>query len=228
MKSKKCTKCNKIKHLDEFHKAKLGKFGRTAVCKDCKKIYNDEHKERRSFLNKERYKRDSERIKKNVNTYRQKNHEEIKAKKRKYWHKNREKLLKKKSIYNKQTRKHRNAHTKARKKCDPNFKLAINIRGRLNRAIKNNYKSGSSISDLGCTISELKQYIQTKFKQGMTWENWSKNGWHLDHIQPLSSFDLTDRDQFLKAVHYTNLQPLWAEEHKQKTKKDLITLKLKT
>ena len=67
------------------------------------------------------------------------------------------------------------------------------------------------MSDLGCTIPELKQYLESKFQEGMTWENWGVHGWHIDHIIPLSSFDLADRDQLLTAFHYTNLQPLWAQ-----------------
>jgi len=51
----------------------------------------------------------------------------------------------------------------------------------------------------------------------MTWDNWSKDGWHLDHIVPLSSFDLSDREQFLKACHYTNLAPLWSEDNLTKS-----------
>lgn len=74
-------------------------------------------------------------------------------------------------------------------------------------------KSGSPVRDLGCSLEELKTHLEQQFQLGMTWENWSRTGWHIDHIQPLSSFDLTDREQFLKAAHYTNLQPLWAKDN---------------
>jgi hypothetical protein len=50
----------------------------------------------------------------------------------------------------------------------------------------------------------------------MTWENWAHRGWHLDHIRPLASFDLTDESQLKEAIHYTNLQPLWAEDNIRK------------
>lgn len=63
---------------------------------------------------------------------------------------------------------------------------------------------------------ELKQHLEKLFQPGMTWENWSRDGWHIDHIVPLSSFDLTDREQFLKACHFSNLQPLWAKENLSK------------
>ena len=70
---------------------------------------------------------------------------------------------------------------------------------------------------MGCSISELKDYLESKFQVGMTWENHSQTGWHIDHIKPLSHFDLSDRDQFLQACHYTNLQPLWAKDNLSKS-----------
>jgi hypothetical protein len=93
------------------------------------------------------------------------------------------------------------------------YKLSDNLRGRLRKAIKGNQKSGSAVKDLGCTIDELKTYLESKFLNGMTWDNYGYYGWHIDHIKPLSSFDLSDRKQMLEACHYTNLQPLWAKDN---------------
>jgi len=94
-----------------------------------------------------------------------------------------------------------------------NNRLKNRLRVRVCHALKNNQKAGSAVRDLGCTTEELKQYLESKFQSGMTWDNWSIDGWHIDHIKPLASFDLTDRQQFLEACHYTNLQPLWAKDN---------------
>ena len=95
-------------------------------------------------------------------------------------------------------------------------RLRLALRGRLRAALNGTLKTGSAVSDLGCTINELKAHLEAQFVQGMTWDNWAYDGWHIDHIKPLASFDLTDREQFLQACHYTNLQPLWAEENLSK------------
>jgi len=98
---------------------------------------------------------------------------------------------------------------------DINFKLRSLLRCRLNAVIRGS-KKGSAVRDLGCSIEELKLYLEPKFQDGMTWDNWGKYSWHVDHIVPLASFDLSDPEQLKKACHYTNLQPLWAYDNLSK------------
>ncbi len=112
-----------------------------------------------------------------------------------------------------------NLYRLKRAKTDVNFKLKINLRNRLNLSIKRNTKLGSGVRDLGCSVPEFKLYIESKFQPGMNWENWSINGWHLDHIRPLSSFDLSNKEELKKACHFTNLQPLWAKDNMKKGSK---------
>lgn len=78
-------------------------------------------------------------------------------------------------------------------------------------AIRGSYRSGSAVRDLGCTIPQLRDYLSERFAPEMSWENYGS--WHIDHVRPLASFDLRNRPQFLTAVHYTNLQPLWAADN---------------
>lgn len=63
---------------------------------------------------------------------------------------------------------------------------------------------------LGCTLDQFKRHIENLWLDGMSWENYGKLGWHLDHIIPCASFDLTDPQQQKKCFHYSNIQPLWA------------------
>lgn len=105
---------------------------------------------------------------------------------------------------------------KERYSSDLNYKLRSVLRARLNQALKHNLKSGSAVNDLGCSVEGLKTYLESKFKMGMTWDNWSRNGWHIDHIEPLSKFDLTNELELKIACHYTNLQPMWASENIKK------------
>jgi len=112
-----------------------------------------------------------------------------------------------------------NRYTKLRRKTDIQFKLACALRSRLRFAIKNGAKVGSAVRDLGCTIDELKIWIEKKFQPGMNWDNWANHGWHIDHKLALTNFDLTNREQLLIACHYTNLQPMWWLENIRKSNK---------
>lgn len=77
-------------------------------------------------------------------------------------------------------------------------------------------KAGSGVEDLGCSLEFFQTYIESLWQPGMTWANWSRWGWHVDHIQPVSSFDLTIREDLLMACHYTNLRPLWWNDNVSK------------
>jgi hypothetical protein len=91
------------------------------------------------------------------------------------------------------------------------------LRTRLWGALKGKAKIGSAVRDLGCTIPELIVHLEKQFTKGMTWDN--KGKWHIDHIKPLSMFDLTDKKQFLEACNFMNLQPLWALDNIRKGNK---------
>lgn len=162
----------------------------------------------------EHYSLNSERIKATVKVYREANKEFIEAKRLFEYDPIKEAEQSRKFRSN-----HPGAHTAYRKKRmaeDPSFKLTVHLRSRLRHAIKNNSKKGSAVKLLGCTVDELRIYLESKFITGMSWSNWSFRGWHVDHIKPLASFDLTDPIQLAEACHYTNLQPLWWRENIQK------------
>jgi hypothetical protein len=73
---------------------------------------------------------------------------------------------------------------------------------------------------VGLSSEELKIYIESKFLEGMTWENYGLHGWHIDHIIPLSS--VKTEDEIIKLCHYTNLQPLWAKDNLSKHNKIIV------
>lgn len=118
-----------------------------------------------------------------------------------------------------QHRKYRRKYNKNARLINLNTKLQQNLRTRLRQAIRTNQKSGSAVSDLGCSIEKFKLWIEIHWQEGMNWNNYGKNGWHIDHTIPLSKFDLRDRNELLKACHYTNLKPMWAMDNYKKGNK---------
>ena len=132
----------------------------------------------------------------------------FREKSKRYRNKHRVKVNKRKKSYYAVNKDKINQYYVTKRKTNLQFKLCSILRSRLYSVIKNNYKVGSAVKDLGCSVDELKVYLESKFQPGMTWDNHGLHGWHIDHIKPLASFDLTDRKQLLEACHYTNLEPL--------------------
>lgn len=193
---KTCTKCKISKELICFGIDRKRKNGLNLHCKECRKLFKNH-----SIIAS--YKR----------IYQDKNKEAIAVYQKEYRLKNKQKLQEQHS-----QRYHQRYHN------DPAFKITCNLRHRIKTVIKGTAKTGSSISELGCTAQELKLHLESKFQPGM---NWTLHGsgpgtWQIDHIKALCKFDLTNLSEFKQACHYTNLQPLWYEDHLNKTKNDIL------
>lgn len=113
-------------------------------------------------------------------------------------------------------RQRRRIRASERYATDIEYRLACLIRQRARHALKGKVKPASALQALGCTADELWAHLERQFLPGMTRENHTRHGWHMDHIVPVAAFDLTDEEQFARAFHYTNLQPLWAQDNLSK------------
>lgn len=106
---------------------------------------------------------------------------------------------------------------KNKRETDTSFKLNHYLSSRLHTALKGKRQSDTLVSYTGCSLLYLKQHIENKFVEGMNWDNYGK--WHIDHIKPVSLFDLKDEEQIKKCWNYNNLQPLWALDNIKKSNK---------
>jgi len=130
--------------------------------------------------------------------------EKIRNYTKEYWQKNKAK---------------RNEYVKNRIKNNKNARIAAKLRASISSALtrKNASKTVSTEQLLGCSLHQARYYLECKFKEGMTWDNHGK--WHIDHIIPVSFFNLNDIKEQKKACNFTNLQPLWAKENISKSNK---------
>ena len=234
-KTKTCSKCGETKSLGAFYKHKTCKDGVQGHCKLCikaqkkayyeankgkiltqQKAYYEANKEKISALHKDYREANKEKISALIKAYHEANKEKRADQRKARYEVNKDKVSAQQKAYRKANREKINARIRQRYKRDVQFRLGLALRNRLRRAVKNQQRTSSAIRALGCTIKELKRHLEAQFTDGMSWENWALDGWHIDHIKPLASFDLTDRKQLLEACHYTNLQPLWAKENLSK------------
>lgn len=224
-----CPNCNQKKILKEFNKNRSNSDGLNSICRICQSICAKKSykKNLHTITQKHKIYRDNNKeiLKQKDKIRKSKNKEKISEQNKKYYMNNIEKIKENK----KKRAKEISQYYSNRKKNDINFRISCNLRSRLYAAIKNNQKIGSAIKDLGCSIEFLKQYLASQFysnkktKKIMSWDNYGIE-WEIDHIIPLMYFNLTKRKQFLKANHYTNLRPLWKDDHKTKTARDILNI----
>lgn len=146
---------------------------------------------------------------------------EIKLYQRKFYQINKKELRQQNRTYYKKNKEaineHQRKHSLNRRRNDISYRLKGYLRRRIWSALKGKNKSKSTMILLGCSLEFLKQHLESKFKLGMSWNNYGK--WHVDHIKPCASFDLSKPNEQHKCFHYTNLQPLWAKENLSKNDK---------
>lgn len=168
-------------------------------CKSKKDGYNFHCKKCRSSSFQKMFAKDPEGFRESRREYKRNNRDKIKVWRKQWKENNRE--------------KYREQQRRQRKKVK--VRIKDSLRNRLNSTIR--LKRRTSLEYMGCDLSFLMGYLEVQFKEGMTWDNYGK--WHIDHIKPCCLFDLEDEAEQLICFHYSNLQPLWAEENWKKGNK---------
>jgi len=151
--------------------------------------------------------------------YRKKNADKIAKQKKEYRKKNADKIAKQRKEYRKKNRDKIAKYERERYQTNLFCKLQRRIHehcGRIAKATKYK-KTMPSLKYLGCTLEEFKTHIESKWQEGMTWENHAHDGWHMDHIVPIDWF-VKNSDDPWKANHFKNLQPMWANDNFSKGK----------
>jgi len=207
---RKCLACDTVKSIDNFQKRSVKLNTYHAECKQCV-----------SVRRKAEYAINPEPAKQRAKERAKLNPERKQAEDKKHYLDNRENRQVYQSTYyqaNKETRiAYSVKYTRERAAADPLFRMVRNLRGRTNVAFKlrNVTKNGHTLDWLGCTPLELRAHLVSKFTPEMTLENYGSH-WHIDHIIPVSAWDLTNPTHIAACFHWTNLQPLMGAENMSK------------
>jgi len=231
---KKCTKCKQDKAAEDFCKNQVWckecrkeydkayyKQNREKIKEQTKayrkqntekiKEYRKAYRKQNTEKIKAYYEQNREKINKQQKAWYQQNAEKLKERGKAYYEQNREQMKAYVKAYRKQNRDKRRIYKRNKLKTDINFRLADNLRRRMRRVLKGKSKSKKSMDLIGCSADFLKKHLENQFQPGMSWNNYGNpNGdhsecWHIDHIVPCASFDLSDPKQQQKCFHYFSL-----------------------
>ena len=202
---------------------KIYRFKNKEMLEEKRKIFYEKNRER--ICARVRFLRNQPSRKEEINKYQRERRitggERMNRLNRERYARNRDKFRLYAKEWNKKHKKRLSQFRKEKRK-DINHRMKEVLRCRIRAAIarmaiyNHKYKYTSSINLLGDSIPNVIKYLEKQFKPGMTWQNHGRDGWHIDHIIPCASFDLTDPEQQKKCFHYTNLQPLEAIENIKK------------
>jgi hypothetical protein len=226
-----CIRCLTWQPLTQFSKSKKTKSGHLNTCRRCvcsrrRAAYakNPEHfRAKRKAWSEKNKQKDLEQQRNRYHL----NPEKFRAKSQNYRKNNPLKVELLSNEWRLKNKAHCAAYQRHKYKTNIQSRLKTLISGRIFESlfIAKTSKNKKTVDLLGCSMKQLKAYLESLFEQGMTWENhgrYLKGGlmtWHIDHVIPCAAFDLTDPEQQKKCFHYSNLQPLWAVDNLQKQDK---------
>ena len=190
MENRQCIKCGEVKDICMFGKKTPTRI--STICKKCENLRNSEKRKLRAKVDDE---------------YRKKRNDKISQRKKR--------KSKTDEEYRKKMNKKRVIRTIKKYKSDPIFNFKKKLRKRIWDAFKRKgfSKTSKTREILGAEWEVIKEYFEKRFQEGMTWENHGE--WHIDHILPIST--ATSPEDVIRLNHYTNLQPLWAEDNIKKS-----------
>lgn len=237
MKTKVCYTCKREKAISEFSPTTKNSDGLMGSCKKCRNEYSRNYRiknlEKMREYGKKRnqtegYKKSREKFRKTekykIIQQRHRSKPEYKKKTHEYTtsQEYRDRINKKRwdniDIY----RQKELEYARKRRKV-PEVRIKNALRSRLQTILKrsNGSKSCKMIELIGCTMPFLRQYLESLWRDGMSWDNYGfgRGKWVIDHIIACDKFDLTNIEQQKQCFHYRNLQPLWWEDNAEKSNK---------
>ena len=209
---KKCSKCKVLKSVENFGKLTNSIDGFRCDCNECRKEYRAKMSSHIKEKNNNYYKNNKNILLEKNKEYREQNKEIINQQRKEY--RNREEVKNHIKMKQKEYLPIRKERIKERRKTDLNFKLSEILRSKVHKILKNHKTSYSKY--LGCDLDWLKLWLEFRFDNNMNWKNFGSN-WHIDHILPISKFNLKNENELKICFHWTNLQPLPALENQQKS-----------
>lgn len=208
-----CTKCQVEQTLDNFSTAKN-------VCKPCRNAAAREYRLKHAETLREKDKRyynenRDERIAKNKE-YRAQNRDLICENKRAYYNVNKEAI----ASYHAGRKAERNAQKRERRLQDAFFGIVEAMKVRIHRVL-NDTKGSRSWDYIGCDRSSLRTWLEFQFDENMSWDNYASY-WQIDHVIPITKFDLSNIDNANICFHWSNVRPL--EKTRNLSKSDKIVI----
>lgn len=172
----------------------------------------DDASQQKREYNRKYYEANKARILAKNAEYRDMHKEEIEAQRKLYRERTRDHIARK----NREYLPIKKLKIKERRLVDENFRISEVIRSKVHKLLRGLPTSYQAL--LGLEMDKFKDWITFQFESDMTWNNFG-SVWQIDHVLPMSRFDLSAPDQRSICYGWTNLQPLRVYENRLKSNK---------